>query len=121
MAFSISGIFLDVTAARQPYPVVAAGDGAEAVPLSGVVDSRLRRYTRKSLQPQVERPAIPPPFTAETAVAKVQAAEDAWDSRDPQRVSLAHSEDSKWRNRDEFFQGREAIRAEATGADREAL
>ena len=54
---------------------------------------------------------ITPPFTAETAAAKVQAPEDAWNSRDPQRVSLAYSEDSEWRNRDEFFQGREAIRA----------
>ncbi len=58
-------------------------------------------------------PATPitPPFTAETAAAKVQAAEDAWNSRDPQRVSMAYTEDSDWRNRDEFFQGREAIRA----------
>ncbi len=57
-------------------------------------------------------PATPivPPFTAETAAAKVQAAEDAWNSRDPQRVSMAYSEDSEWRNRDEFFRGREAIR-----------
>ena len=58
-------------------------------------------------------PATPitPPFTAETATAKVQAAEDAWNSRDPQRVSMAYTEDSDWRNRDEFFTGREAIRA----------
>ena len=58
-------------------------------------------------------PATPitPPFTAETATAKVQAAEDAWNSRDPQRVSMAYTEDSDWRNRDEFFRGREAIRA----------
>ncbi len=53
--------------------------------------------------------SIRPPFTRETALAKVQAAEDAWNSRDPQRVSLAYSEDSDWRNRDEFFVGREAI------------
>ena len=52
-----------------------------------------------------------PPFTHETAVRKVRAAEDAWNTRDPQRVSLAYSEDSRWRNRAEFFQGREAIRA----------
>ena len=58
-------------------------------------------------------PATPitPPFTAETATAKVQAAEDAWNSRDPHRVSMAYTEDSDWRNRDEFFRGREAIRA----------
>ncbi len=54
------------------------------------------------------RPPVPP-FTEESARRKVQAAEDAWNSCDPQRVSLAYSQDSVWRNRDEFFQGREAI------------
>lgn len=54
---------------------------------------------------------IRPPFNEQTARAKVQAAEDAWNSRDPQRVSLAYSVDSQWRNRDEFFTGRDAIRA----------
>lgn len=53
---------------------------------------------------------IKPPFTLETALAKVKAAEDAWNSRDPDRVALAYTEDSDWRNRDEFFKGREAIR-----------
>ena len=55
-------------------------------------------------------PATPitPPFTAETATAKVQAAEDAWNSRDPQRVSMAYTEDSDWRNRDDVFRGRGA-------------
>lgn len=52
-----------------------------------------------------------PPFTAETARAKVKAAEDAWNSRDPERVALAYTEDSDWRNRDEFFKGTEAIKA----------
>lgn len=51
-----------------------------------------------------------PPFTAETAAAKVKAAEDAWNRRDPERVALAYTEDSVWRNRDEFIVGREAIR-----------
>jgi uncharacterized protein len=50
-----------------------------------------------------------PPFTAETAAQKVQAAEDAWNTRDPERVAGAYSEDSAWRNRDQFFTGREAI------------
>ncbi|MGH3073449.1 MAG: nuclear transport factor 2 family protein [Gaiellales bacterium] len=50
-----------------------------------------------------------PPFTEETARQKVQAAEDAWNSCDPERVALAYTPDSVWRNRDEFFQGREAI------------
>jgi uncharacterized protein len=52
---------------------------------------------------------ICPPFTEETALKKVRMAEDAWNTRDPQRVALAYTEDSKWRNRDEFFQGRPAI------------
>lgn len=57
-------------------------------------------------------PAAPlPPFTLETALAKVQAAEVAWNTRDPERVALAYSEDSEWRNRSEFFHGRDAIRA----------
>ncbi|MFG0260132.1 MAG: DUF1348 family protein [Phycisphaerales bacterium JB041] len=51
-----------------------------------------------------------PPFTLETAVAKVRAAEDAWNSRDPERVALAYSPDSQWRNRDRFVQGRGEIR-----------
>ncbi len=50
-----------------------------------------------------------PPFTAETASQKVQAAEDAWNSRDPERVAGAYALNSEWRNRDEFFSGREAI------------
>ncbi|GAA3076095.1 hypothetical protein FHS39_002632 [Streptomyces olivoverticillatus] len=50
-----------------------------------------------------------PPFTAETARRKVQAAEDAWNSRDPERVALAYTVDSQWRNRDVFLCGREAI------------
>lgn len=52
-----------------------------------------------------------PPFTLETALAKVRAAEDAWNSRDPERVALAYTEDSDWRNRTEFLRGRDAIRA----------
>jgi uncharacterized protein len=56
-------------------------------------------------------PIIKPPFTAETARAKVEAAQNAWNSRDPERVALAYTEDSDWRNRDEFFHGREAIKA----------
>ena len=53
---------------------------------------------------------IRPPFTRETAIAKTQMAEDAWNTRDPEKVSLAYSEDSQWRNRDNFFTGREAIK-----------
>ena len=52
---------------------------------------------------------IKPPFTPERAARKVQLAEDAWNSRDPERVALAYSVDSEWRNRTEFLRGREAI------------
>ena len=54
-------------------------------------------------------PKLVPPFTQETATLKARAAEDAWNTRDPQRVSLAYTVDSRWRNRTEFLQGREAI------------
>ena len=50
-----------------------------------------------------------PPFTRETAIQKVRLAEDAWNSRDPERVSLAYTTDSRWRNRAEFLAGREQI------------
>ena len=56
-----------------------------------------------------QRPPLPP-FTEETARAKVQAAEDAWNTRDPERVALAYTEDSEWRNRDTFVKGRDEIR-----------
>ncbi|MBA2690081.1 MAG: nuclear transport factor 2 family protein [Burkholderiales bacterium] len=52
-----------------------------------------------------------PPFTLETARQKIQAAEDAWNTRDPERVSLAYTADSEWRNRAEFLSGREAIKS----------
>jgi len=52
-----------------------------------------------------------PPFTEETALAKVRMAEDLWNTRDPDRVVLAYTEDSEWRNRTEFLKGREEIRA----------
>jgi hypothetical protein len=55
-----------------------------------------------------DRPPLPP-FTLETAKQKVQAAEDAWNSHDAERVSLAYSEDSVWRNRDRFIRGRGEI------------
>jgi nuclear transport factor 2 (NTF2) superfamily protein len=55
-------------------------------------------------------PVILPPFDEESARRKVQVAQDAWNTRDPERVALAYTEDSQWRNRDEFFTGREAIK-----------
>src|SRR5271167_1881607 len=56
----------------------------------------------------MSRPPLPP-FTRETAAQKARMAEDAWNTRDPQRVSLAYTEDSRWRNRAEFITGRAAI------------
>jgi nuclear transport factor 2 (NTF2) superfamily protein len=55
-----------------------------------------------------DRPPLPP-FTRETALQKVQSAEDAWNTRDPERVALAYTEDSVWRNRDTFLRGRQEI------------
>lgn len=58
----------------------------------------------------MSRPPLPP-FTAETAAQKARLAEDAWNSRDPARVALAYTPDSRWRNRAEFLNGRAAIEA----------
>jgi nuclear transport factor 2 (NTF2) superfamily protein len=58
---------------------------------------------------EAERPPLPPFTTVEDAVKKVRMAEDAWNSRDPERVSLAYTPDSRWRNRTDFIQGREEI------------
>ena len=60
------------------------------------------------------RPPLPP-FTRETAMQKVRMAEDGWNSRDPERVALAYTPDSRWRNRHEFPRGREQIRAFLAG------
>ncbi|HEX3838301.1 MAG TPA: nuclear transport factor 2 family protein [Steroidobacteraceae bacterium] len=58
----------------------------------------------------MDKPPLPP-FTLETAIQKARMAEDAWNSHDPQRVALAYTTDSRWRNRAEFLQGRSAIEA----------
>ena len=58
----------------------------------------------------MDRPPLPP-FTLESAAQKVRMAEDAWNTRDPERVALAYTTDSRWRNRVEFLEGREAIQA----------
>ena len=58
----------------------------------------------------MSRPPLPP-FTRETAAQKARLAEDAWNTRDPARVALAYTPDSRWRNRSEFIQGRAAIEA----------
>src|SRR5205823_6777029 len=67
------------------------------------LNSHNPRFTAMASRPPV------PPFTEETARRKVQAAEDAWNTRDPERVAAAYTEDSQWRNRDEFFSGRDEI------------
>lgn len=56
-----------------------------------------------------------PPFTKETALQKVQMAEDAWNSRDPEKISMAYTQDSHWRNRSQFIEGRESIRTFLSG------
>lgn len=56
-----------------------------------------------------------PPFTMETALQKVQAAEDAWNSKDPEKVSLAYTIDTEWRNRTDFINGREEVKKFLTG------
>jgi nuclear transport factor 2 (NTF2) superfamily protein len=66
------------------------------------------------------RPPLPP-FTLETAVQKVRMAEDAWNTRDPQRVARAYTIDSRWRNRTEFLNGREEIEAFLVGKWRREL
>ncbi len=63
------------------------------------------------------RPPLPP-FTRETAIQKVRLAEDGWNSRDPEKVSLAYTLDSRWRNRSEFVNGRAEIVAFLTGIAR---
>jgi nuclear transport factor 2 (NTF2) superfamily protein len=60
------------------------------------------------MEKEAARPPLPP-FTRETAMIKVRAAEDAWNTHNPQRVSLAYTIDSRWRNRSEFLHGREEI------------
>src|SRR6186997_1761533 len=67
-------------------------------------------FTIRLELPMTTRPPLPP-FDAQTAARKARMAEDAWNTRDPARVALAYTEDSRWRNRSEFFQGRKAIEA----------
>jgi nuclear transport factor 2 (NTF2) superfamily protein len=67
-------------------------------------------HERKVTPTLMQRPPLPP-FTRETAIQKVRIAEDAWNTRDPERVALAYTTESRWRNRAEFLEGRDAIRA----------
>jgi uncharacterized protein len=72
--------------------------------------SEVKRRNAMSAAPQatIQRPPLPP-FTHETAIQKVRLAEDAWNSRDPEKVALAYTVDSHWRNRSEFVNGRQEI------------
>jgi uncharacterized protein len=74
--------------------------------------SELKRFKEKTMSQEVikaeQKPPIPP-FTLETAIQKIRMAEDGWNSRDPQRVSLVYTPDSQWRNRAEFPKGRAQI------------
>jgi len=73
------------------------------LPLRQKEKSPMKKAATKSID-------IKPPFTLETALAKVKAAENAWNSRDPERIALAYTENSEWRNRSEFINGREEIK-----------
>ncbi|KAJ3270485.1 hypothetical protein HDV01_007792 [Terramyces sp. JEL0728] len=66
-------------------------------------------HVLKPEESEMEHMKLVPPFTRETALLKVRAAQDAWNSRDPARCSLAYTINSKWRNRDQFIQGRSQI------------
>lgn len=75
----------------------------------GIAFFYIKKYTDLSVRKSKTMKKLIPPFNKETATAKVQAAEDAWNSKNPEKVSLAYSIDSQWRNRNLFFTGREAI------------
>src|SRR5579864_8645037 len=80
--------------------------GAVSV-IAAVTRRRLAVWPLESVMAE-QRPPLPP-FTLETATQKVRMAENAWNTRDPERVALAYTEDSRWRNRAEFFTGRAEI------------
>lgn len=91
---------------------VVTGSSNKGANLSSVVGlSKINlEYMKDPMTSLTKEPRPPvPPFTRETAIAKVRLAEDAWNSRDPQRVALAYTPDSVWRNRSEFLRGRSEI------------
>jgi nuclear transport factor 2 (NTF2) superfamily protein len=97
---------------RRTLPLRWRADGRFALCEDVVGEDPQRTREGPNVQPTDEkretRPPVPP-FTEETARQKVKIAQDAWNTRDPEKVALAYTEDSRWRNRDEFFEGREAI------------
>src|SRR5262249_27103345 len=93
-------------------PPAACNSSRSRGAMAGAWWARASAWRRCRTRRVTDAPRPPlPPFTAETAAQKARAAEDAWNSREPERVSLAYTADSVWRNRSEFFQGREAIKA----------
>lgn len=84
-----------------------ASAGREGNPTAALYPRR-QRILELGETAMEQRPPLPP-FTAQTAIEKVRKAEDAWNTRDPYRVSLAYTPDSRWRNRSEFAEGRDAI------------
>jgi nuclear transport factor 2 (NTF2) superfamily protein len=89
---------------RLPTPTVEDARGVE----DG--NGFARRRSASLVEARMTRPPLPP-FTAETAAHKARLAEDAWNTRDPSRVVLAYTGDSRWRNRSDIFAGRGAIEA----------
>jgi uncharacterized protein len=78
--------------------------------MSTTLDANKRKPGYGRNEATTQRPPLPP-FTRETAIQKVRLAEDAWNSRDPEKVALAYTIDSRWRNRSEFVKGRQEIAA----------
>ena len=97
----VAGRLLPVRAGRPP--LTSTTHRSPATPTAP-----LARQARKDAIVTEQRPPFPP-FNLDSAITKVQAAEDAWNTRDPHRVSLAYTEDSVWRNRDQFITGRAEI------------
>lgn len=79
-----------------------------AIATAGLAVGTAEASAQVTPEPVVPRPPLPP-YSRETAAQKARLAEDAWNSRDPQRVALAYTADSRWRNRAEFIQGRDEI------------
>jgi len=98
------GSILAAGSARNAVLHVETIDGC----ITSVVPAHFDKPSVEDAQMETKPPV--PPFTQETAVQKVRFAEDAWNTRDPARVVLAYTEDTRWRNRAEFPAGREQIR-----------
>jgi len=95
---------------RSFVPIVTAKSQPSGIEIrSPGLNSTRASEEHRMTSPAAERRPPLPPFTAETAAQKARMAEDAWYTRDPARVALAYTVDSRWRNRAEFFTGREAI------------